>query len=449
MKRKLLFSATIVSMLVVFSLNSLSLSGRKPFWLDEAYSLSNNVREYEFKDIIINGATGQGSTSPLDYLIVKTVDKYKSNLKYLHLQPHQYFRVYNLVFLWLAVGLISFQVFKNQKSNFIRFAFIVALASFLFNSQVAYFASEMRPYSIWTSLSFLLLFLLTLPSISQILLTVSIIFLALSTTASIYQITSYVLSLLLLVLIFNKPKKIFTLPLLTTLLASYLIIFYYILHLGSPNYPTPPWEYFLQFWIDYVPVIFLGISLSIYHYLKKDKPNLTASLTGTFWLLFGPLSFFMTQQKGFFFTPRQYIYYFPVLSLFLYQSIIMIFNKPKKLKKLTLIIFVLSLYLLNLIRVNTNTAIPQAIKSIFHPYPVSIPVNYSKLESSIPNQIPSKYELLPKNPESGFDSIVSLNFQVWWQYLQDKYPESQYPRYNSTLVVRDRDINFELVDVKK
>ena len=449
MKYKLFFSTAIIFLLIIFSVNSLSLSGRKPFWLDEVHSLSNSIRRHSYQDIVINGAIGQGSPSPLDYIIVKTIDKYKSNLNYLNLQPHQYFRAYNLFFLWLAIGLISFLVLKKNKSNLIRFAFVVALASFLFNSQVAYFASEMRPYSIWASLSFMFLFILTLPLIPQLTLTITTILLALTTTASIYQITSYILSLLLLVLLFKKPKKIFTVPLLTTLVASCLIIFYYILHLGSSNYPTPAWGYFLQFWVNYLPVIFLGIVLSFYHYLKKDKPSLTASLAGAFWLLFGPLSFFMTQQKGFFFTPRQYIYYFPVLSLFLYQSLIIIFNWPKKQKKLALLVLALSIYLLNLIKVNTNTAIPQAIKSVFHPYPVSIPVNFQKIKSAIPSQIPSKFKLLPQNSESGFDSIIDLNFQVWWQYIQDKYPEDKYPRANTTLIIRDRDTNFEIVDVKK
>lgn len=442
------YFVAILSLLFIFSINSLSLSGRKPFWADEVHSLSNTVREHDYKQIVINGAAGQGSPSPLDYLIIKAVDKYKNTLNYLNLQPHQYFRVYNLIFLWVAMSLLSYLVFKKSQSNLIRFAFLVALTTFLFNGQIAYFASEMRPYSIWTSLSFLFLFLLTIPSVSQIVLTSTVILLALTTTASIYQITSFIISLLIVAFLF-KIKKLSTLTWLSIpLLASYLINFYYILHIGNPNYPTPTWEYFFQFWSDYIPIVLLGIALSIHHYLKKDKQNLLASITGTCWLLFGPLSFYMTQNKGFFFTPRQYLYYFPILSLFLYQFIVLITNWPIRYKKLTLVILVLSFSLFSLIIKNTNTAIPQAIKSLFHQYPISIPVNYSKIEATLPDQIPSKFELLAKDSGSSFDPIALFNFQIWWQYVQNKYPEDQFSRSDSVLVVRDRDINFELVNIK-
>ena len=103
--------AIIAFTILVFSINSLSLSGRKPFWLDEVHSLSNTVRKYSYKEMIVTGAVGQGSPSPLDYLIVKTVDHYKNTFNYFNLQPHQYFRVYNLIFLWLIVLLLSYLVY--------------------------------------------------------------------------------------------------------------------------------------------------------------------------------------------------------------------------------------------------------------------------------------------------------------------------------------------------
>lgn len=442
----------LLGLLASFSINSLSHSGRKAFWRDETYGLEHSVSSGSVWETVIKGAKSQGSPSPLDYILLKGVYNLRSPLKYLSLQPHQYIRLHYLIAIWLVL-LYLFKI--TLKQNITKNTVLFALSSglFLLNSTIYYYSSEMRPYSLWATLSLLCLLLIQHRKSSKLGWTIAILGLSFTTTASLFQLASIIIAYGL-VEIFSQ-KKLAIKPLIDysmiILFLGILVNLFYITRIPSASWgQSPTWNRFFLFWLPFTPVIITGLLLTWHHIKTKQIDKAIASLTAAGWLLFGPFSFLLTLQKGFFLDPRQYIYYHPVFFLYGFQLAEIIFSKVKKIK-LSRILVVLSIIPFSWTLVHhLNPSLPlQAIRTIILKDPISLPVNYAKIAPLIPNNIPAQIEFIPIDQYHLSNKAAQSNLNFWWDYLNIIYPQDKYPRDKSkVLEVRARSYSIELVDIK-
>ena len=441
----------LLGLLISLSINSISHSGRKAFWRDEAYSFEHSISNGGLVETIVKGAKSQGSPSPLDYVFLKSTYHLRSPLKYLYLQPHQYMRIHYLLAIWLV---LFYLFFKVKKVGDIKNTILFSLSSgiFLLNSTIYYYSSEMRPYSLWATLSLLFLFLISRRSSSKTGWALATLGLSLTTTASLFQILSFVVAYYLVEITTQKKWfiKLGSDATWGAVLLGVLINLYYINRIPLSSWgQSPTWEVFFKFWTPFVPVIMTGLLLTWHHLKTKQKGKAMASLTAAGWLLFGPISFLLTLKKGFFLDPRQYVYYHPVFFLYGFQLASIFFTKVKKISlSRTLVIFSIIPFSLSLIS-HLNLSLPaQAIRTIILGDPVSIPVNHQKISPLIPNNIPAKTEFIPIDQYRLTNKAAQTNLKLWWDYLNVIYPQDKYPRDNlKTLVVRARGYNIELTDI--
>lgn len=441
----------LVGILLSFSINSLSHSKRKAFWQDEAYSYNYHLAKSSFKELLFQGPVGQSSPSPLDYLILHGVYQFKNPLNYLGLQPFQYFRLHYIVITWL-IFLYLFYLFRKKGTGKQLFLFCLFSLVFLFNSTIYYYSSEMRPYSLWASLSLLFLFLTAYRPWSFRAWPISLILLSFTTTASLLQILSLIGSFFLLEMISQKKvfPKIKDKSLVVISLLTLFINFYYIIRIPNNNWGgSPTWNQLWQFWLPFMPVIISGVFLTWYFVQKQMKNQALASLIGVAWLLSAPAIFIITLKNGYFFDPKQYIYYYPVVFLYAFQLTNVLFSQVKKLS-LSRVLVIASIipFAWSVIPTLNFTLPAQAVRTIFLDDPISIPVNYSKIETFIPYQIPSQMEFVPIDQPEYINQVAQTNLDVWQEYLDTIYPPSDYPRDESkTLLIRARDNSIEIVDI--
>lgn len=431
--------------LIIFTTNSLAFSSRKPFWLDEIHSIIQTIQSQSYQDVIVSGPIGQGSPSPLDYLVAKTVYLVRQPFQYLHLQPYAYFRVQNLFYLYLTISIIAIFLLR-YKTPAIFLIFCLTLPLYLFNDQVFYFASELRPYFLWVNLSLLTLFLIYFRRQHKVLWLITLILLSLSATASIYLIFSVYLALLLTkhFLPNNNSYGLYLNYQNLPLYLGALINIYYILHISSSGYPPPSWSQFFDFYKDFLPFIVFGSLLSLVNLKNKKSDDLIISLSATITLLLAPLSFFITQHKSFFFAPRQYIYFVPIIFALSFQFLKHLFDHKFHLNLLGFLLLILFAKNLVFFKNHINIQPLLAYHLLKQGQPISVPVNYQLLSSLVPYNIPAQYQLLDSN------QLSATNFNLWWQYLEETYPRSQFPRDPQTvLVLSTRDsINFQIQKIK-
>ena len=99
---------------------------------------------------------------------------------------------------------------------------------------------------------------------------------------------------------------------------------------------------------------------------------------------------------------------------------------------------------------NLNITLPiQAVRTVVLGDPISLPVNFSKINDSIPNNIPSKIEFVPIDQPEYINQISDVNLKVWIEYLDIIYSQSEYPRdETSVLRVRARDNSIEVLGIE-
>lgn len=442
----------ILALLVSFSICSLSHSGRKAFWRDETYGLESTIlASNSISKTIIKGAHGQSSPSPLDYIFIKGVYLLRAPLKYLGLQPLQYFRIHYLIIIWLALLYLFFKIYKEKKLKDI-ILFSLSSGAFLLNSSIYYYSSEMRPYSLWATLSLVFLFLISRRQTSKITWTVVIFGLSLTTTASLFQLISLLITYYLIEMISQKKLLInFKIDYSWIIIfLGILINFYYIAHIPHSSWSqSATWAQFLKYWVRFIPIIVTGLLLTWHHLVSKDRNKAVATLTGVGWLLFGPISFLLTQYKGYFLDTKQYIYYHPVFFLYAFHLSQIFFTKVKKLRT-SRVFVILSIIPFSWVLIkNLNISLPlQSARTVIYGDPISVPVNYQKIAHLIPNKIPFENEFVSIDQYAGTNHTAQSNLNLWWDYLDIIYPKDQYPRDSSSVLrVRARGKSIELLDI--
>ncbi len=426
----------IFAQLTLFSLNWFELANQKLFWIDELASFNRTISTSSLKSILL-GVAYQGSPAPLDYFILRIFYLIRKPLKYLFLAPHQYFRLYYLLATHFTIGIITYLIYLYKKLKYFLF-FTLSLPLFLFNPAMVQYASQMRPYSLWISLSFLLLYVIELNNKPLILFTITLLALAATSTASIFQFATLLSTLLFSQLIFHSEFRV-SKPIISVLIASLVSVFY-ARHVHSWNFDTS-FSLFWEYYRNFIPLIITGSVLSLYHYLNSRKASFKATLTSLGWIILGPVSFLVTRSQSFFFTPRQYVYYLPIFALYLYYFLdifILYFKKTTKLKRLALLSFIpFTISLLSGSGHINPFLVTHAIRTInpnyAHPH---LFTNHQSFIKQLHPSFPSRYNISFQQPPSPrYKEEIKGNIAIWWDYLQHKYPATDFPRDPGTSVL--------------
>ncbi|MDD5005079.1 MAG: hypothetical protein PHS93_01070 [Candidatus Omnitrophica bacterium] len=329
----LLLLAGCFLIIVIFFFSQLFESSRKHFWGDETYALNYCVRNHSYINILLNGAQPQGSPAPLDYLACKALDQIKEKVSYFGLEPEVYFRLFANLITALSV-LVVMVIFRREiivskedapvKTAQLLLLLFVPIA-FLFNRQVYYYAAEMRPYALWNSIFFIVLAVTLSDKKNSWLLFTMLVLLAFSATAAVFQISSLALAYFIINLlqqqdfkkIFINAVKLFALP--------FLIVLYYCFHVGKMGFVSSldgSWSDFFTLWKhqSIIPIIMV-VAIAMCFAKKENIKYAIAPLSFLILFMLGPLIFWVTWFKKFFFCDRQFIYYALTKPIFVLTAI--------------------------------------------------------------------------------------------------------------------------------
>lgn len=327
------FSLLIVGIAVIFFLGQTYEAGRKPFWGDETFGLEQSIRSARYLDLLTRGARGQGSPSPLDYLAIKAIDDMKDRVNYFGLNPDVYFRLWpnavTALSATLAVLMLLGNILESKTERSIRFLQIFLLSfvpfSYYFNRFVYYYAAEMRPYALWNSLWLIVLAAGLTSDKKRSPLVIALTLLAMSATASIFQIGAMLAAFLFVDHLQTRSFPNSTRQALKTFLLPLIIAVFYSLQAGQWGYQDQSWggwKDFQSLWVHKATVIPLMVLVLILCFIKKENHRYAiVPLSALFLYLLGPLIYYLTRLKGFFYAERQYIYYDLTNAVFLMTSI--------------------------------------------------------------------------------------------------------------------------------
>ncbi len=314
----------IFSLSCVFFLDRMFAASQSPLWLDEHYGLKRSTRYPSYGELIVRGAQSQGSAAPLDFLIIKSIDKMKTSLNWLGLRPHVYYRLFaNLVTVFS--GLLIFilflkEVYREKEHLWLRYVqlllLILGIMSYYYAPVIHHYAAEMRPYALWSSLWFIVLGLTLLRVAWMPYIFVTLILLSFSATASIFQMGALGICYFFLSASSNRKQslveivKVFGLPI--------FIALYYCLQVQQFDHPAESntWNNFFTFWSHkayLLPLLIMVTGFCLFQ--KKSKSLAIAPASVVLLTLMGPLIFFITRLKGVFLAERHYIYYDHILPI--------------------------------------------------------------------------------------------------------------------------------------
>ena len=328
-RRALFRNAALVASLALgatYVAAELRFAANKPMWLDEWYAMKSVIRAQGFARLVLHGASGQGSPSPLDFLLVKALDAARVGVRYLGLAPHAYFRLVG-VFGTLAAAIFAFfatlagagrSSTGEAHATSALFAFL-AFASFILQPLVIYYAAEMRPYALWAALWLVsAVSLLRAGRRARVVSLVALVLLGMTATASIFQIAALALAMLAVALVrgervaeaSRKVLALFALPLAVSL--------FYCLKSQTWDYPAEMcvWARFLSFWAAraWVPA---AAALAAFLCFRREETRAYAvpSLGILIVYLMAPGIFWVTKTRGMFFAEKQYIYHAATLPV--------------------------------------------------------------------------------------------------------------------------------------
>lgn len=319
----IVFCALVSIPVLFFFFSQLVEAYRFSMWEDELYGLQYSMRAHSYWDLVIRGAQGQGSPSPLDYLVNKFIDQIKESINYLGLPPHVYFRIFSNFITSLTAFMIpvyfwiNLRKTSNQNVLILAAQFLILVCvpfAFLYEFQIYKYAHEIRPYALWVSIYFVsLALLLKWRTDLNYFLLISLIALSLSATTSFFQIGAMLTAFICANYLDKVPITKIAKPALKLFLIPIAISFYYCLRVGEWNYSGEQWGTWVDFyayWEHFLVLTIPLIAIVVVCFLKQSL-HLIAIGPLSFLVIYfsGPLIFWLTRSKGFFYADRQYIYY--------------------------------------------------------------------------------------------------------------------------------------------
>lgn len=315
------FLAALAVTTILYGVVQIKKAGHRPLWGDEIYAYQATVKGVGVGSLLLKGAPGQGSPSPLDYLLLKGLDRASEPVRYFGLPIHAYYRLVSLgatLILALLVAVVCWRSLCTGTSGACVVSHVLVFAAFitaLFQPLVYYYSAEMRPYALWAGLwlaSAVSFFSVSRPGRAGSLVVLTLM--ALTATASIFQIVALAAAFLMAGLADGRSARQLMREGLCLFSGPVLVSLYYCLQVGHWDYVASgwvnTWADFLRFWgaQAWVPLGCLVTGLICLR-MRGARFLAVPALAVSLVYLMGPLVFHVTKAKGFFFAPRQFIYY--------------------------------------------------------------------------------------------------------------------------------------------
>ena len=336
-----IFLASLISFL--FVVQAFHHANTKAFWTDEEMTLNITLNQ-SYGNILWKGAKNQGSPSPLEYLALKVLKQLKSKVHSFGLSFNTYYRL-NSIFYTVISGMLVmifaskvciFRYTDKPKIGVYLFQIICllsALSLYYFLPENFHFAIEMRPYALWNSLWMLSLSLFMFDEKCKGWLIVSLTLLALTATASLFQLFAFALSFMIIKQIYKNPFKETLIACIQIFILPTIICLYYVLNTTQTwNYGQAEryWEEFWYFWVHSQRVFIVSVlGIILTSVSKKFQSHRIVFMTMGVLYLMAPAINYITILKGFFFSPRQYRYY-PLIYPLVFMSSACVFPEITK-----------------------------------------------------------------------------------------------------------------------
>jgi hypothetical protein len=312
-----LISLWFLSVGIVFLLSQMQASSKKPFWIDESHAMTHMVRAQTYQSMLTQGVNRQGSPAPLDYLALKAWDTVRRTTGFLAQVPDlTYYRLPALAFTLIPYLLMCTIIVRKTIQAESR-PIVIAIVSlsillpfpYLYMNEINYFAREMRPYALWNALFFVSLILIILRTRGRWLVPV-LVLLSLTATAALFQLLALCASSITCGILAGEQRKQSWREAARLFSGPIILSIFYCLKVDQYGYDASTWSEFANFYVRKLSTCgLLAIVLVAASFHRAMRRQAAAILALLIMFLLGPLVFWLTLQKGFFFTSRQYIYY--------------------------------------------------------------------------------------------------------------------------------------------
>ncbi len=283
-----------------------------PFSGDEGVGLVDHMRPVSYGELLLRGAPNESSPAPLFHLAQKALDAAGASVGYLGLGPNVYLRLVSMtatLLLGLAACALLWSVLRRRGLADGQAALLVlfVLAAFLFQTRVFHYASRMRAYALWNSLTFASLVVLALVPRARVRLVV-LSLLAFSASASAFQIVAFAAAWFATTRS-RRPADLASFALPLVIASWYALRTRHDWGFAGEEFGT--WSRFLGFWaLRAAPLWFCaGAAYLLARRHEALRPAAVAPLSLLLLMALGPLIYWVTRERNFFFTPRQYLYY--------------------------------------------------------------------------------------------------------------------------------------------
>lgn len=318
--------AILLFLSLVFVISQFHEASNKRFWIDEIYGLDYSIRSANISEMLVVGVHGQGSPAPLDYIVLKSIDAIKDNVAYFNLPPLVYFRLFSIFVTLVSFWIVLFLNYKFMRAEniYLRIGYyflsVSAMLCYLFKNDINYFAREMRPYALWNSLFFIALGLILSKKDKWLIFVMTLM--SLTATASFFQISALMAAYFIIEFFETKDFKRSFLKIFKIAIIPILLSVYYCLKAAKFGYDPSPWSEFLIFWVKKLTRALPWFIFMAFAFFKRDlREYLKVPLAFLILYLIAPFIYFLTLQKGFFFSSRQYLYYDLLNPIILFVAI--------------------------------------------------------------------------------------------------------------------------------
>jgi len=327
----IIFLVSILAISAAFFIKACQRAKEKPLWVDEVNGLSS--RSTGYLKLIVQGSGGsQVSQSPLDYVLLRFFDQTVGQfLRAADIPLTIYYRLnsmlYSLMSGMIIISLVFFKIKKATRNYFVFIlqmgGLILALLFYYFWKYNFMFSIEMRPYSLWNALWFMILTLFMYFEGFKRRSFVLLILIAGTSSSSLFQMFCLACSFIGVQFLtkegFYEGLKVlfenFTIPV--------LVILYYIFLNRSTIYPWAGndamyWKEFWGFWFgkEMIPILsILGIIMSAP--FKQFRSHTIVFSTTLLLFIISPMINHLVLSRGVFFSFRHYIYYDLIYPVFL------------------------------------------------------------------------------------------------------------------------------------
>jgi len=324
----LLFVAAAISISCLFINQAFDSAEKKDLWGDESMSLEG-IQQSSYLDLLVKGPPKQVSPAPLDFMILKIWDQLKGPTQSFGLPDNVYYRLHPIFVSCLSglmiVLILYFGMMRHTNNYLVLFAqialLLLALWDYYFRTHNFQFAVEMRAYALWNALWFSIMIFYMHFKRFNFLLFILLISLAGTAIASSFQMSSFILSLIIVSFLDKEKISIIIKTIFKNFSIPFIICLYYIFgKFPQQGADAPNFEgllfHFYGFWSSTRTIgliAFLGVCLCSWKGLRGPRVIFLTMLT---LYLISPITNYISMSRGLDFRVRYYRYYDLIYPIF-------------------------------------------------------------------------------------------------------------------------------------